>query len=66
MESANANKSRKYNCVKLAIKSPFQYLFKTFTYSVKVTLPDIRKGLVKVTYPSTLQHPIVKFSTQIR
>ena len=33
--------------------SAFQYLSKTFS---KVTLPNIRKGLVKVTFPSPLQY----------
>ena len=37
-------------------RSPLQYLSKTFTHSSKVTLPNIRKGLVKVTFPSHLQY----------
>ena len=32
--------------------SPLQYFSKTFTWSSKVTLPNIRNGLVKVTFPS--------------
>ena len=31
--------------------SPLQYLFKTFTYSSKVTLLNISKGLGQVTFP---------------
>ena len=64
--SADANQSlcetrplRTFDFGKRAIKlinvydtSPLQYLSKTFTCSSKVTLPNIRKGLVKVTFPS--------------
>ena len=34
--------------------SPLQYLSKTFTS--KVTLAKVRKGLVKVAFPSSLQY----------
>ena len=37
-------------------RSPLQYISKTFTRSSKVTLPNIMKGLVKVTFPSHLQY----------
>ena len=35
---------------------PLQYFSKTFTCSSKVTLPNIRKGLVKVTFPLPFQY----------
>ena len=35
---------------------PFQHLSKAITCSSKVTLPNIRKGLVQVTLPSPLQY----------
>ena len=35
---------------------PLQYLPKTFTCSSNVTLPNIRKGLVKVTFPLPLEY----------
>ena len=35
--------------------SPLQYLSKTFTCLSKVTLPNFRENLVKVTLPSPLQ-----------
>ena len=37
-------------------KVTLQYLSKTFSRSSKVTLPNIRKGLVNVTIPSQLQY----------
>ena len=36
--------------------SPLQYISKTFTHLSKVNLPNIRKGLVKVTFPSPFQY----------
>ena len=36
--------------------SHLQYLSKTCTCSSKVTLPNIMKGFVKVTFPSPLQN----------
>ena len=47
-------------------RSPLQYLSKTFTRSSKVTLPNIRKGLVKVTFPSHLQYPNGSLSKSLR
>ena len=38
------------------VMEPLQYLSKTFTYSSKVAMPNIRKGLVKVTFQSHLQY----------
>ena len=47
-------------------RSPLQYLSKTFTYLSKVTLPNIRKGLVKVTFPSHLQYLNGSLSKSLR
>ena len=47
-------------------RSPLQYLSKTFTHSSKVTLPNIRKGLVKVTFPSHLQYLNGSLSKSLR
>ena len=47
-------------------RSPLQYLSKTFTRSSKVTLPNIRKGLVKVTFPSHLQYLNGSISKSLR
>ena len=47
-------------------RSPLQYLSKTFTRSSKVTLPNIRKGLVKVTFPSHLQYLNGSLSKSLR
>ena len=47
-------------------RSPLQYLSKTFTCSSKVTLPNIRKGLVKVTFPSHLQYLNGSLSKSLR
>ena len=47
-------------------RSPLQYLSKTFTCSLKVTLPNIRKGLVKVTFPSHLQYLNGSLSKSLR
>ena len=44
--------------------SPLQYLSKTFTS--KVTLPNIRKGLVKVTFASHLQYLNGSLSKSLR
>ena len=46
--------------------SHLQYLSKTFTCSSKVTLPNIRKGLVKVTFPSHLQYLNGSLSKSLR
>ena len=47
-------------------RSPLQELYKTFTRSSKVTLPNIRKGLVKVTFPSHLQYLNGSLSKSLR
>ena len=47
-------------------RSPLQYLSKTFTRSSKVTFPNIRKGLVKVTFPSHLQYLNGSLSKSLR
>ena len=47
-------------------RSYLQYLSKTFTCSSKVTLPNIRKGLVKVTFPSHLQYLNGSLSKSLR
>ena len=47
-------------------RSPLQYLSKTFTHSSKVTLPNIRKGFVKVTFPSHLQYLNGSLSKSLR
>ena len=47
-------------------RSPLQYLSKTFTRSSKVTLPNIRKGLVKVTFQSHLQYLNGSLSKSLR
>ena len=46
--------------------SPLQYLSKTFTCSSKVTLTNIRKGLVKVTFASHLQYLNGSLSKSLR
>ena len=46
--------------------SPLQDLSKTFTHSSKVTWPNIRKGLVKVTFPSHLQYLNGSLSKSLR
>ena len=46
--------------------SPLQDLSKTFARSSKVTLPNIRKGLVKVTFPSHLQYLNGSLSKSLR
>ena len=46
--------------------SPLPYLSKTFACSSKVTLPNIRKGLVKVTFPSPSQHRIGSLFKSLR
>ena len=47
-------------------RSPLKYLSKTFTRSSKVTLPKIRKGLVKVNFPSHLQYLNGSLSKSLR
>ena len=47
-------------------RSPLQYLSKTFTRSSKVTSPNIRKGLVKVTFPSHFQYLNGSLSKSLR
>ena len=47
-------------------RSPLQDLSKTFTHSSKVTLPNIRKGLVRVTFPSHLQYLNGSLSKSLR
>ena len=47
-------------------RSPLQYLSKTFNRSLKVTLPNIRKVLVKVTFPSHLQYHNGSLSKSLR
>ena len=47
-------------------RSYLQYLSKTFTCSSKVTLPNISKGLVKVTFPSHLQYLNGSLSKSLR
>ena len=39
------------NSVNMSDMSTLQYIYKTFICSSQVTLPDIKKGLVKVTVP---------------
>ena len=46
--------------------SPFQYLSNTFTLSSNVTLPNIREGLVKMTFPSYLQYLNGSLSNSLR
>ena len=47
-------------------RSPLQYLSKTFTRSSKVTFPNIRKDLVKVTFPSHLLYLNGSLSKSLR
>ena len=47
-------------------RSHLQDLSKTFTRSSKMTLPHIRNGLVKVTFPSHLQYLNGSLSKSLR
>ena len=47
-------------------RSPLQDLSKTFTHSSMVTFPNIRKGLVKVNFPSHLQYLYGSLSKSLR